>query len=341
MQVACGITVGLRRSSIERDGRSSSSALVRLSPPLRNARYARTVAQYQRALLNEAAHRAALIAVATASIMLGAGGSLAGQGISTLTAPRNLAFEVAAVKPNRSDNPPTSRFPLGIGDAFTPGGYFLATNQPLISYLRFAFKVANFERLPSWVSVERFDIEARASGMPSKDEMRVMMQALLEERFGLAVHNERRAARGLALILVKPGVLGPNLRPADSSRCDASGTSRDLIPCGRIGPSAASTPTRLHITGRSISLARLAAFVTNPATGIDRPVFDRTALSGLFDVDLDWTADPDAVSDGTKPDLADLTFGQALHDQLGLQMRAADGTVDVICVDRIQRPTSD
>src|SRR5207344_910 len=109
----------------------------------------------------------------------------------------------------------------------------------------------------------------------------------------------------------------------------------DLIPCGRIGPSAASTPGRLHITGRSVSIARFAALVTNPATGIDRPVFDQTGLSGLFDIDVDWTADADAAPDGTIPDPAVLTFGQALQDQLGLRLRNANGTIEVLRIDRI------
>jgi uncharacterized protein (TIGR03435 family) len=95
--------------------------------------------------------------------------------------------------------------------------------------------------------------------------------------------------------------------------------------------------TRAVAHRRPIDFARLAAFLTNPATDIDRPVFDRTGLSGRFDVDLEWTADPDAPSTSA----ANLTFAQALHDQLGLQLRSAQGTVEVLRIDHIQRPAPD
>jgi len=279
------------------------------------------------------AHCSLLSAAVTTLMTLGVDGTSFGQA--------NLAFEVAAIKPNRSDTPPTSRFPLGSGDAFVPGGVFVAINQPLITYLRFAFRSATLEGLPSWVSVERFDIDARAAGSPSKDEMRRMMETLLKERFGLAIHTERRAGTGLALRMVKKGALGPKLRRADPKSCNESSASSALIPCGRIGPSPASESGRLRISGRSISLGRLAAMLTNSATGIDRPVFDETALSGLFDLDIEWTADADNLSDLTKIEAVDLTFSQALQDQLGLKLIATTGTVEVLRVDRVDRPTAD
>ena len=111
-----------------------------------------------------------LLAIATILTILAFGRTSSGQSA--------LAFEVASIKPNRSDGPASSRFPLGSGMHSPPGGMFLATNQPLIAYVRFAFR-ATIEGLPSWVSVERFDIEARAVGSPSKDQMRLMMQSLL------------------------------------------------------------------------------------------------------------------------------------------------------------------
>jgi uncharacterized protein (TIGR03435 family) len=278
--------------------------------------------------------------VAGAAAIVGGVVGLQGQVAPLSTGRTNPQFEVAVVKSNRSSDPATSRFPLGIGDAFAPGGIFAAINQPLIAYLRFAFKISDFEALPSWVSVERYDIEGRANSTSSKDDMRLMMQGLLKERFGLRIHTERRTANGLALRVAKRAALGPNLRRANSANC-ASATSDDqgLIPCGRIGPSTASAPGLLRISGRSIPLSRFASFITNPVTGIDRPVFDQTELAGLFDFDLEWTGDAESRSDlaGT----AELTFVEALNDQLGLKLVRSKGTLDVLKVDRIERPTSD
>jgi uncharacterized protein (TIGR03435 family) len=107
-------------------------------------------------------------------------------------ATQNPAFEVASVRSNKSTAQPLSRFPLGPGHAYVPGNLFSATNQPVIAYLRFAFKLSRGEALdlPTWVYDEHFDIAARAIGNPTKDEMRLMMRSLLADRFKLKVHIE-------------------------------------------------------------------------------------------------------------------------------------------------------
>jgi hypothetical protein len=138
--------------------------------------------------------------------------ALAGRAAGVLAAqtPASPAFEVASVKPNRSDAPASSRFPLGPGDAHVPGRLFLATNQPLIVYLRFAHKCGQSDLLglPAWVSNDRFDIEARAEGNPTKDQMRLMMQSLLVDRFKLVTHTERQTKPAFNLVLAKAGKPG-------------------------------------------------------------------------------------------------------------------------------------
>ena len=81
---------------------------------------------------------------------------------------------MTSVKANTPNAPPTSRFPLGPGDAYLPGTLFSATNQPLITYIRFAFAKSQGEllRVPAWAYHETFDIQGRASGDPTKDDMR-------------------------------------------------------------------------------------------------------------------------------------------------------------------------
>jgi len=126
------------------------------------------------------------------------------------------AGSVASVKPNRSDSPPASNFPLGPGDVYVRnGGLFSATGFPLIIYISFAYKmIGNQEQyllrqLPDWAKVERFDIQARASGDPGKDQMRLMMRALLADRFQLRIRFERREVPVLAFTLAKAGKTGP------------------------------------------------------------------------------------------------------------------------------------
>jgi len=157
--------------------------------------------------------------------------------------PPAARFEVASVKANTTTDPPTSRFPLGPGDAYLPGTLFAATNQPLINYIRFAFGRSQGEllRLPAWVYDERFDIQGRTLGDPRKEGMRLMVRTLLVDRFGLTWHLEPREEPVFELVVSKPGTLGPQLtrhgddQPCAPGRTTGADATFDAIPCGSAG----------------------------------------------------------------------------------------------------------
>src|ERR1017187_10187434 len=107
-----------------------------------------------------------------------------------------MEFDVVSVKQNKADlsasNRPYSNFPMGPGDMYSPnGGHFIARNWPLAFYLQFAYKItggqeqAVIKQMPEWTMTDRYDIEAKVAGEPTKDQMRLMMQALLADRFKL------------------------------------------------------------------------------------------------------------------------------------------------------------
>jgi uncharacterized protein (TIGR03435 family) len=144
------------------------------------------------------------------------------------TSERKLEFDVASVRENKTSEPPYSNFPLGPGPIFgAKDGLLLAKNQTLLGYIFFAFKPDMLQsqqfqaQLPGWVKTTSYDIEARASGSPTKDDLRLMMQSLLEERFHLVIHRETREAPAYAMVLAKPGALGPRIKPhpADDPDC--------------------------------------------------------------------------------------------------------------------------
>jgi uncharacterized protein (TIGR03435 family) len=275
-----------------------------------------------------------------------------------------FAFDVASVKPNTSNAPAISRFPMGPGDAFLPdGNFFAATNQPLIVYLRFAYKLGQGDLLdlPTWVYSDRFDIEARAHGNPTKDQVRLMMQSLLADRFRLTAHTAKRAKPVFNLVLAKAGRIGPQLQvhsddgscpiastpqtpdvapPAASSSSNTSVLHLPPIPCGSIGQISASSPDRGRLGGRRVSIGRIAGFLTNPYTGVDRPVLDRTGLTGNFDFSLEWSLAPDSAQlpvaqlGDTGP-----SFLEALRDQLGFKLKSTTGPVDVLVIDHVERPS--
>ena len=261
-------------------------------------------------------------------------------------------FDVASVRANPSDDPPSSRFPLGPGDAYVAGTVFSATNQPLITYIRFAFGRSQGEllRLPSWIYDERFDIQGRTSGSPKKDDMRLMVRALLADRFKFAWHLEPREESVLELVMATPGKVGPQLTPHGADQpCGQTTTGRrdatfDAIPCGSAGLVSASNPGRGSISGRAEPIARLAALLSNNNfAGIDRLVIDRTGLTGTFDFTVEWAMPVTAAAVTARPigDDNGPSLGDALRQQLGLTLRGTKATVDSLVIDRVERPDPD
>jgi uncharacterized protein (TIGR03435 family) len=275
-----------------------------------------------------------------------------------------MAFDVTSVRPNKSNDQANSNFPLGPGDGYAPnGGLFTATNQPLIAYIGFVYKLrqSDLPGLRAWVYDDRFDIEARTDGNPTKDQMRLMMQSLLADRFKLAVHTAIKQGPVFALVLGKPGKTGPQLQ-RDAKPCSAapapqtldaapaaapsaptstSGLQLPEFPCGNIGPIPASTPERGRLGGRDVTMGRIAGFLKNPFTGVDRPVVDRTGLTGTFDFSLEWSPEPDAARPpGSQSEDTGPAFLEALQEQLGLKLKPTTGPVDVLVIDHVEGPSA-
>jgi uncharacterized protein (TIGR03435 family) len=277
--------------------------------------------------------------------------------------PERLAFDVASIKQNKSGAPPSgdmlrSNVPLDSGDFFVPtGGFFRATNQSLFQYVIFAYRIIGNQmqyllpQLPGWVTADRFDIEARVAGNPSKDQLRLMMRSLLADRFKLAIHNETRQVPVFAMVLLKPGKTGPQLQPhSDESSCatppvglDSSTIAGGMFPatCGSIyiamPPSA---PGLRHSGARRVTIG-LIANLLNGIGNLGRPVLDQTGLSGTFDFSLEWTPEASGpLSPGVdSPDPSGATFLQALRDQLGLKLESTKGPVEILVVDHVERPS--
>jgi bla regulator protein BlaR1 len=291
-----------------------------------------------------------------------------------------MAFEVASVKLSKPDARWMSNFLLDPSDSFQaagtnerPNGRFSATSR-LSSCISFAYKLrltpgqldAMISHLPKWVSTDVFEIEARASGNPTKDQMRLMMQSLLAERFQLAVHFETHETPVLAMTLAKPGKTGPGLRPhAEGPSCDAP-PSPEIYPpaCDIFGwkfsadiqPS--SSPLLLPRTGggRNTTTALIAWNLPNMGN-LDRPVIDRTGLTGRFDFTIKWTPDPtnvlppgarvipkggsnvSAPAPNPKSDAEGPSFIQALREQAGLKLESTRGPVETLVIDHVERPS--
>jgi uncharacterized protein (TIGR03435 family) len=268
-----------------------------------------------------------------------------------------MSFDVASVKRNSSGAPAyrvSSNFPLGMGDSYPPnGGFFSATNFSLSTYIGFAYKLTShqtgtIQALPKWAKDERFDIEARAPATTTKDEMRVMMQSLLADRFKLTVHVDKHEGPVFALVLAKPGEPGPNLHLHSqvSDPCEKDFAWTDAAK--RVGAAPPGCDVFFSLidtehsktSARNVSMAMIAGALPFPGMGsLDRPVVDQTDLSGQYDFTIEFAPEsPTAPS--AQSDASELTPLEALRDQLGLKLDSTTGTIETLVVDHVEEPSA-
>jgi bla regulator protein blaR1 len=288
-----------------------------------------------------------------------------------------MAFDVTSVRRNLSNDEPYSNFPLGPGAMYSSnGGTFTARGYPLWYYIFFAYKMTPHEvgslraQLPAWASSERYDILAKTDKQnATKDEMRLMMQSLLAERFKLSVHLATEQVPVYALVLAKPGQTGPKLRPhpASDQSCSVllpdapeTGPSSAAPPsvaggfpvtCGGLDDIPASAPGLVAFGYRDAPMSLVA--LQMPVVGrLDRPVIDKTGLGGKYDLAIEFSRQsgstspannlPDASGGTPANALADDVgpdFQHALLEQDGLKLISQKDEVEVIVVDHVERST--
>jgi|GEM_PF-514539 len=267
-------------------------------------------------------------------------------------------FEVASIRLAKPDTFLRPNMVLNGDDTPVPlGGRFIA-DFPLDIYIEFAYKImltreqedAMFAHLPKWVSTDRFVIEAEASGHPTKDQIRLMMQSLLADRFKLVVHFETREMPVFALVLDKPGKLGPGIRPhSHGPPCDkelvvpSDRTSSTIPPggfiaaCGRVQMIDGANHTKL-LGGRNISIDHLAGYLPD-FEDMGRPIVDETNLKGTFDFSLSWSPEGDAASSAENNRAANaegLPLVEAIKEQLGLKLKATKASIQIPIIDHVE-----
>jgi uncharacterized protein (TIGR03435 family) len=187
------------------------------------------------------------------------------------------------------------------------------------------------EGQPDWVNFSKYTIDARADQPQSMPMMRgPMMRALLEERFRLKVHRESREVPVYALTVDKNGI-GPSLR---TTKDGVSATDEDMMTprvfthgevwCGDGRVSRKENLTIYDVRG--ISLGVFAKYLR-----LDRPVIDRTGLTGTFDIHLEWPPDP--------PDLPNQAAMSAIREMLGLRLVPQKGPREFLVVDHVEKPS--
>jgi uncharacterized protein (TIGR03435 family) len=207
-------------------------------------------------------------------------------------------------------------------------------------------------QLPRWVwaNTENFDIEAQAKGNPTKEQMRLMMQSLLVDRFKLATHYQTLQLPVFGVVLSEPGNTGPELRPhSDDPPCVSSSgappvNSDDKFPivCGLTSRMNPSAPDRVRFAARNLTMSQIISTLAgfgNAAGNLNRPLLDRTGLSGTFDFSFEWTPQQNTERAGPAGEPGP-AFLEALKDELGLKLEPQTGPVDALVIDHVEEPSS-
>jgi uncharacterized protein (TIGR03435 family) len=246
---------------------------------------------------------------------------------SPTTRPVFDAFEVAAIKPPDADA-------KGRWIRMQSAHQFMAHNHALKTLLAAAYNLSTvaISGGPAWVESERYDILAKTPGevRPSLDDQMAMLRKLLSERFQLSVHHEEKQLSIYELTVAKGG---PKLK--------GSVESPDTNPQGPPPLIFVLSPQVVRLPGRSATMAELASVMQRAA--LDRPVVDKTGLSGRYDFDLEWTPEEDQFGGaGLKGTLESSKPGlfAAIQQQLGLKLEATRGLIDALVIDRAERPSA-
>jgi uncharacterized protein (TIGR03435 family) len=240
-----------------------------------------------------------------------------------------LTFEVASIKPS----PPGEAY---VGIHPTPGGQrYVAAGSPLKDYLYVAYQVRPEQITggPGWVETELYDMNAEADRPSRIEDLHIMLQNLLTERFKLRFHYETKEMPAYVLTLDKGGPKNLKVHP------NASGG--DVI--------LDRTTEQLGPEKWSAHCASMNFFIWRLSPWFERPFVNQTNLDGCFDFELTFTREqPLAASQensapGNAPSgpagiaTSGPTLFEALRDQVGLRLEAKKGPVVTLVIDHAER----
>jgi uncharacterized protein (TIGR03435 family) len=240
-----------------------------------------------------------------------------------MAADADPSFEVATIKPNNSGA-------SGLQQLTLNGRNFTVKNASLGDLIAFAYNVQIKQIVggPDWMDKDRYDIAAvpEQEGIPNPQQLRVMIQKLLTDRYSLKFHHDKRE---LSAYVLTVGKNPQKLKPTELSG-----------PLPGIG--FRPTPAGLTLNVRNGTLADFTGFLQ--AIVLDRPVVDQTAITGKFDFQFTFTPD-DSEFSGHPPPLPTHTDAtepspglfEAIQQQLGLKLDAVKTAVDVIAIDHVEK----
>ena len=230
------------------------------------------------------------------------------------------AFEVASITPCKPGTPEPPGEHAGMVQFTLPGGRFRASATSVKFLLEWAHKIQPFQHSegPSWIGEERYDIVAKAEGDASDDQMRLMAQTLLADRFKLRFHRESKM---LPAYVISVGKTAPKLTPSKD------GETHFLRVTPQKGPDQKIVSYRVVATRFSLS-----QFSDTFARQLGSVIVNQTGLDGEFNFTVDLTPD-DSRPNPLDPSL----LIAAMREQLKLTVTSQKAPVDFLVIDGVEK----
>lgn len=251
-------------------------------------------------------------------------------------------FEVASIKLCRADIPDNVRTGAGIQsptlldiECQSVRGLIQMAYVGFASGLRMTPVRIPIEGGPAWLDSERYSVQAKTDGTPSQVMMHgPMLQRLLEDRLRLRIHRETREIPVYALTVAKGG---PKLQPFHEGTCNVYDISASFPP-----PPPPENPchNRGGLRGGVLAIDVQAATLDDIAMfylgGLDRPIVDKTGISGRFDFHLEYV--PDSKTGDADP--SGPSIFTAVQEQLDLKLEPAKGPGEFVVIDHVEKPSA-
>lgn len=222
------------------------------------------------------------------------------------------AFEVTSVKPNRSGEVQSRGINI-------EGSRIVGENLPLRTLIQQAYGVLDFQidGGPKWMDSERFDIQASTgrSEPIQLSELGPLLQELLTGRFHLVTHRETRERQTYVLLIDKNG---PKLHATEGTPAQSMSVAT---------PRAGAGVSKM--VGNGVTMGALAYRIAIQPMFAGRTAIDKTGLTGFYDFTLEWEAGDDAES----------SLVHALREQLGLRLDSEKAPVDMLVIERVEKPS--
>jgi uncharacterized protein (TIGR03435 family) len=223
------------------------------------------------------------------------------------------------------------------------------SNVTLRDMIRQAYQVKDFQISgPDWMNSTRYNVVATIPPKTAADQIPLMWQSLLADRFKLTLHRDKKELPVYALVV---GKNGPKMKEAEDTGSPAPQPSGGRLFSGGRG--------RIQIgRGRvDVKSFTLPAFTDLLSRQMDRPVLDETGLKGMYDFTLEWTPDErqrmafmamggpppggeapvraGGADGGAQPSGPDIFA--AVQEQLGLKMESKKSPVEIFVIDHVEK----